>query len=159
MHAAKHSGYAVGGRCRSGSFTCFTFDSFFSGLRVHQVLVLLYVCPHTTIYLSSYYCMCPHTIILLCVSGPTDMCPHTTISVSSYYYICVLILLYLCPQLHLRRRLRILLYVRPHTTICVPILLYVCPHTSISVSSVAAQASRTWATMPLPPYLKTRTEV
>ncbi len=26
------------------------------------------------------------------------MCPHTTIYVSSYYYICVLILLYMCPH-------------------------------------------------------------
>ncbi len=26
------------------------------------------------------------------------MCPHTTIYVSSYYYICVLIRLYMCPH-------------------------------------------------------------
>jgi hypothetical protein len=37
------------------------------------VLILLYMCPHTIIYVSSYYFMCPHT--------PTY--------VSSYYYICV----------------------------------------------------------------------
>jgi hypothetical protein len=81
------------------------------------VLILLYMCPHTTVYVSSYYYMCPHTticfLILLC------MCPHTTVYVSSYYYVCVLILLYMCP----------------HTTICVLILLYMCPHTTIYVSS------------------------
>ena len=38
------------------------------------------MCPHTTIYVSSYYCMCPHT----------------TIYVSSYYYVCFLILLCMC---------------------------------------------------------------
>jgi hypothetical protein len=44
---------------------------------------LVYMCPHTTIYVSSYYYTC--VLILL------YMCPHTTIHVSSYYYICVLI--------------------------------------------------------------------
>jgi hypothetical protein len=43
---------------------------------VSGVLILLYVCPHTTICVSSYY----------------YMCPHTTIYVSSYYYVCVLVL-------------------------------------------------------------------
>jgi hypothetical protein len=59
------------------------------------------MCPHITIYVSSYY-ICPHTTI--CVSSYYYMCPHTTIYVlilqysvlillymSSYYYICVLI--------------------------------------------------------------------
>ena len=68
---------------------------------------LLYVCPHTTIYMSSYYYMC--VLILLYVSSCYYMCvlillyicPHTTACVSSYYYlcadntICVLMLLYL----------------------------------------------------------------
>ena len=82
------------------------------------VLILLYMCPHTTI------CMCPHTTIcvlmLLCIFPHTTtcmcphtticMCPHTTIFVSSYYYVsshyymcphtpCVLILLYM-PSLY-----------------------------------------------------------
>ena len=39
---------------------------------------------------SSYYYTC--VLMLL------YMCPHTTIHVSSCYYICVLILLYMCPQ-------------------------------------------------------------
>ena len=48
------------------------------------VLILLYVCPHTAIYVSascyicvyvsSNRCMCPHTTIYLYVST----CPHTT---------------------------------------------------------------------------------
>jgi hypothetical protein len=74
------------------------------------VLILLYMCPHTTIYVSShyyicvlillymcpqYYYMCPHTTI--CVLILLYMCPHTTINVSSYYYICVLILLSYVP--------------------------------------------------------------
>ena len=42
------------------------------------VLILLYMCPHTTIYVSSY----------------CNMCPYTTIHVSSYYDVCVLILQY-----------------------------------------------------------------
>jgi len=63
------------------------------------VLILLYMCPHTTAYVSSYCYKC--VLILL------YMCPHTTIYVSSYYYICVLILL------------RILL----HATVCVRVLL------------------------------------
>jgi hypothetical protein len=46
------------------------------------VLILLYVCPHTPIYVSSSSYIC--VIMLL------YMCPHTTIYVSSYYYICVL---------------------------------------------------------------------
>ncbi len=90
--------------------------------------ILQYICPHTTIYVSSglsftrdgvgrlvqlhtpiyvssYYCIC--VLILL------YMYPHTTIHVSSYYYICVLIQLYMClyvsicvlrPEFHARWR-------------------------------------------------------
>jgi hypothetical protein len=73
------------------------------------VLILLYMCPHTTIFgwqvggrglgtarrttiylASSNSCIC--VLILL------YMCPHTTIYVSSYYDICVLILRYMCPH-------------------------------------------------------------
>jgi hypothetical protein len=32
------------------------------------------------------------------VSSYDYMCPHSTIYVSSYYHICVLILLYMCPH-------------------------------------------------------------
>ncbi len=47
------------------------------------VLILLYMCPHTAIYVSSYCYIC--VLILL------YMCPHTAIYVSSYCYICVLV--------------------------------------------------------------------
>jgi hypothetical protein len=73
------------------------------------VLILLYMCPHTTIYVSSYCSrlrmlealnvskMSPHTTIS--VSSYYHMCPHTTTHVSSYYYISsILILLCMCPQ-------------------------------------------------------------
>jgi hypothetical protein len=79
------------------------------------VLILLYKCPHNTIYMSAY----------------CYMCPHTNVCVSAYYYICVLILPYMCPHeciFFLR-----LLYVCPPTIICVLILLYACPPTDIGV--------------------------
>jgi hypothetical protein len=47
------------------------------------VRILLYMCPHTTVYLSS---------------------TTTTICVSAYYYICVLILLYVSLYMHQERR-------------------------------------------------------
>ncbi len=44
------------------------------------VLILLYMCPHTAIHVSSYCYMCPYCytciLILLC------MCPHTAVYVS-----------------------------------------------------------------------------
>ncbi len=63
-----------------------------------------YMCPHTTIYVSSYYYasvlillyMCPHTT--MCPHILLYPCPHATIYVSSYYFICVLMLLYMCPH-------------------------------------------------------------
>ncbi len=66
--------------------------------------MLPYMCPHTTIYVSSCYytCvlillyMCPHATIY--VSSYYNMCPHATTHVSSYSYICVVMLLYLCPH-------------------------------------------------------------
>ncbi len=46
------------------------------------------MCPHTTIYVSSYYNMCPHT--------------HTATFVSSYAYchvsVLILMLLHMCPH-------------------------------------------------------------
>jgi hypothetical protein len=96
------------------------------------VLILVYMCPHTCIYVSaSHTCIYMCQELLIYVSGATDTCvlillyisPHTTIyvsgatDVSSYYYICLLILL----------------YVSRATDICVLILLYMCPHTTIYV--------------------------
>jgi hypothetical protein len=52
------------------------------------VLLLLYMCPRTTTFVSSYCYTC--VLMLLC------MCSHTSINVSSYYYCtCVLILVYI----------------------------------------------------------------
>ena len=52
---------------------------------------LLYVCPHATIYVPSYY----------------------YVRVSSYYHMCVLILLYVCAHTHMCVRL---VYVCPPTS-------------------------------------------
>jgi hypothetical protein len=87
-----------------------------SGLSASQVLVPLYMCPHTTMYVSSYYYV-PSATARICSCRLTG--PHTTMYVSSYYCICVLILLYMCP----------------HTTIYVSSYYYMCPHTTTHVSS------------------------
>ena len=61
---------------------------------------LLYMCPHTIMYVSSYYYTC--VLILLYTCPHTIMCPHTTVYVSSdcnmcpHPIICVLILLCAC---------------------------------------------------------------
>ena len=101
------------------------------------VRIPLYMCPRTTIYVSSYYYI--SVLILL------YMCPHTPIYVSSSYYICVLTLfleplrtpspreffqvwlVYVC--------VRIPLHMCPHTTIIVSSYYDVCPHTTTYVSS------------------------
>jgi len=88
------------------------------------VLILLYMCPHTPIYVSSYYYMCPHTTTHMQASSSrassrkttrtpcnrarlsrepsTDLSPPwytlPTTSVSAYYYVCVRILLRMCPH-------------------------------------------------------------
>jgi hypothetical protein len=74
--------------------------------------LLLYMCPHTALCVSSYSC----DLLLY-------MCPHTALCVSSYCYICVLILLYMCPHTAL--------YVSSYCSACVLILLYMCPPTSM----------------------------
>ncbi len=49
-----------------------------------------YMCPHTTMCVSYYYI---YVLILL------HMCPHSTLHVCSYTTVCVLILLqYICPH-------------------------------------------------------------
>jgi hypothetical protein len=65
-----------GGRCGGGRTQCsyyFFFLNMSSSYNIFvlkkYVLLLQYICPHTTIYVSSYCCMCPHT----------------TMYVSSYY--------------------------------------------------------------------------
>ena len=70
--------------------------------------------PDTTIYVSSYYYMCPHTNTSVLIRLYT--CPHTTTYVTCpHTTICVLAPRCMCP----------------HTTICVLILPNVCPHTTI----------------------------
>jgi hypothetical protein len=89
-------------------------------------VLLLRMCPHTTICVLILLSMCPHTPIYvssrsyLCVL--TSMCTHT-IHVSSYY-MCLILLQYvsshygMCPHTTC-----------PLTTTCVFILLHMCPHT------------------------------
>jgi hypothetical protein len=75
------------------------------------------MCPHTAIYVSSYYYI--SVLILLSICPHTAICVLITIHVSSYYYILVLIPL----------------YVSSYYYTCVLILLYMCPHPAIFVSS------------------------
>jgi hypothetical protein len=79
--------------------------------------ILLYMCPHTTIYVSSYCYIC----VLILLYG------HTYSSIRTHMCKCGNILLHIC--------VLILLYMCPHTTICVLIQLYLCPHTTIYLSS------------------------
>jgi hypothetical protein len=92
------------------------------------------MCPHATVYVSSYYCIC--VLILL------YMCPHATVYVSSYYCICVLILLYMCPHALLTLVSSVLKNIvgllQEFDAVHVPIevrSLYMCPYTTIYVSS------------------------
>jgi hypothetical protein len=89
----------------------------------YYILVLLHVCPHTTIYLSSYHYICvrrrtaARTKLAYCnifVLKLPRVCPHTTLCVRkedgsiladvycyiyvSHYYICVLTPLHMCAQ-------------------------------------------------------------
>jgi hypothetical protein len=96
----------------------------------HTAMCLLttVVCPHATIYASSYYCMCVlillymflHTTVYVSsyfcyVSSYYCICVLILLYVSSYYCICILLLLYMNPT-HL--------YMCPHNFMCF-ILLYV----------------------------------
>ncbi len=93
------------------------------------VLILLYMCPHTAIYVSSYYYICflipalslpQRRLWQVCVLILLYMCPQ-------YYYICVLILLYMCPHTTI--------YVSSYYYICVLIRLYTCPRTKVLVAA------------------------
>ena len=84
------------------------------------VPILLHMCPHTTIYVSSYYYMCAYSAIY----------------VSSYYFvisdICVLSYCYICVRI-------LSYYKRSHTPRCAawgcPRPIYVSSHTAIYVSA------------------------
>ncbi len=80
------------------------------------VLILLYMCPHTAMYVSSYYYVC--VVILLYMSLLVYFCPHTNLCVSSYYYIC------------------------PHTTIYVSSYYSVCVHMQVQRVVRSAFAER-----------------
>ena len=102
-----------------------------------------YMCPHTTIYVSSYYLyylsvrrfttvhyMC--VLVLLDVLILLCMCPRTTIYVSPYYCMCVLVLLCVIPGTSM--------YISSYYLMCVLMPLYVpscyciCLHTIIFAS-------------------------
>ena len=72
---------------------------------------------YTSVYVSAYYCMCPHPTVFVssyyCVPSCYSMCPHTTI--------CVLILLYVCPHTAIYMSSYVLIL-----HIFVLILLYMC---------------------------------
>ena len=95
---------------------------------------LLYMCPHTTMYVSAYYY----------VSEYYYMCPHTTMCVSLYYYMCPHSFyqlihqgILLCVSAY-TKCVVILLHIRahmcPHTTICVLILLYASLYSFVCVA-------------------------
>ena len=50
------------------------------------VLILLYMWPHTNIYVASYYSICALT--LLCMCPRSTICVLMPIYVSSYYCMC-----------------------------------------------------------------------
>jgi hypothetical protein len=88
-----------------------------------ELLILLYMCPHAPMYVSSYSYIC--VLMLLYV------CPHTPIYVSSCSYVCVLMLLYLCVLVPLHICYTIYIYgtvLCSAATLCVLILLYIPTH-------------------------------
>ena len=59
------------------------------------VLILLYMCPHTTIYVSSYNSICPQLILLNSSSRHHDASTTPAIYVSTYHFIRI----YICPRI------------------------------------------------------------
>jgi len=97
-------------------------------LHINGLLMLLYMCPPTPIYESSFYNIC----VLILVYAPHQRPTHAAINVSSFSYICVLILQYMCPHTRIYTR-----HVSSYSHICVLILVllqYMCPHTRTYVS-------------------------
>ncbi len=78
-----------------------------------RVLILLYTCPHTTIYVSSYSTI----YVSSCIqkkhssSGQEE---EDTYTLFSYYYIRVLILLYTCPHTTMYVSSYSTIYMFPH---------------------------------------------
>ena len=97
------------------------------------------MCPHTTIYVSAYYCarillyMRSHSAVYL-ASAYSYICALILLCTSAYCYICVLILLYMCPHTAIFVSSRC--YIGVLILLCVRILLYICvlailPHITI----------------------------
>ena len=102
------------------------------------------MCPHTTIYVSSYYSVC--VFITSCVLIPLylyaagillHMRAHTTIYVTSYYYTCphTTIYVFSCVLMLVSRRhptpyASSLLYVSSYYYVCVLMPLYVSSYVS-----------------------------
>ncbi len=94
----------------------------------YYVCVLMLLSVLIQIYVSSYYYMCHHATI--CVLILLHMCPHTTIVVillfvSSYKYVSSCC--YMCPHNTIYLLPSILLKMCLHTTTYL-ILVYTCPH-------------------------------
>jgi hypothetical protein len=81
------------------------------------VLITQYMCPHSTVYVSPYYCICPHTTIY--------------VQMYNYMHVYSLSLSLLSFSLSLSR---ISLYIcaRPHANaVCVlRLMLHMCPHSA-----------------------------
>ena len=110
-----------------------------------SVVILLYMCPHTTyymyvssycyMYVSLYYCMYPRTTIY--------MPPYTTMYATQ---VCSRYGSYMCPKKNnaiKKMSPHTTIYLLPHTVcsryrsplICVLRLLHMCPHTTIQNAS------------------------
>jgi hypothetical protein len=77
--------------------------------------MLLYIGPHITFYVSSYYYICALT-------GMRSVL-YATIYGSSYYYACVLILLYMCltGMRSVEDAYRIYISMRTHICVCIAV--------------------------------------
>jgi hypothetical protein len=111
----------------------------------HTNVCILYMCPDSNVYMSLGYCMCPHTTLYLSsydnifVRLLLYVCPHTTLYLPAYSSACVLALLYvsaycstLCPHnapyasTYCNRACNSYnLWMCPCTSVCVRILLYI----------------------------------
>ena len=97
------------------------------------VRILLYMCPHTAVYVSAHYYVSYWLYIRLQEAGVFIlyvypyyyMCPHTITHVSSYCYICVLTLRQEVNKQILRDDVSAYYHVSSYHYMCV--LLALCP--------------------------------
>ena len=111
----------------------------------------IYICLHTTMRVSSYYCMCVLILLYMHLRGralgmqviqripaTVYMCLHTTMYGSSYYCMCPHTAIYagdagnptyscycICVSSYYYVCVLILRYMCPHTTICVSLYYYI----------------------------------